>query len=120
MKLAELAYFTADVAAMLSFYRRLLGAEPVAQSEGMAIFLLGETKIFIHQKYTPGEGDLPPENHIALAVPDVDAACRQLTALGLAIEVSPQDYDWGRSAYLRDPDGRLVELNQEPVASQPG
>ena len=24
--------------------------------------------------------------------------------------VGPRDYRWGRSAYLRDPDGRLVEL----------
>ena len=26
--------------------------------------------------------------------------------------VEPRDYPWGRSAYLRDPDGRLVELAQ--------
>lgn len=120
MKLVELAYFTADFPALMAFYQRLLGTDPVAQSEGMAIFLLGEIKIFIHHKYTPGEGDLPPENHIAMAVPDIDAACRQLAVLGMAIEVPPLDYYWGRSAYLRDPDGRLVELNQETVASQPG
>ena len=28
--------------------------------------------------------------------------------------VEPRAYPWGRSAYLRDPDGRLVELAEEP------
>jgi catechol 2,3-dioxygenase-like lactoylglutathione lyase family enzyme len=31
---------------------------------------------------------------------------------GLRLLVEPRDYPWGRSAYLRDPDGRLVELAQ--------
>jgi hypothetical protein len=26
------------------------------------------------------------------------------------MEVSPKDYYWGRSAYLRDPDGQLIEI----------
>ena len=31
---------------------------------------------------------------------------------GFVIEAGPHDYHWGRSACLRDPDGRLVELHQ--------
>jgi catechol 2,3-dioxygenase-like lactoylglutathione lyase family enzyme len=80
----------------------------------MAIFLIGETKIFVHQTYPAASGDLPPENHVAFAVPDVDATCRDLIAGGLTLEVAPQDYYWGRSAYLRDPDGHLIELTQSP------
>jgi catechol 2,3-dioxygenase-like lactoylglutathione lyase family enzyme len=110
VKLVELAHFTDNVAAMSSFYQTLFGCEPVAESDGMAIFLVGETKIFIHRTYVPGEGDLPPENHTAYAVPDVDATCRELLARGLSIELPPRDYYWGRSAYLRDPDGRLIEI----------
>ena len=113
MKLVELAYFTDDVGHMADFYRRLLNAEPVAQSEGMAIFLVGETKVFIHHSYTPSEGDLPPENHIAFAIGDVDAACNRLVEQGLALEIPPQDFYWGRSAYLRDPDGHQIELTQD-------
>jgi catechol 2,3-dioxygenase-like lactoylglutathione lyase family enzyme len=112
VKLVEIARFTNDVAGMTAFYRHLFGAEPVTQADGMAIFLIGETKLFIHRAYTPGEGDLPPENHVAFAVPDVDATCRELIAGGLTLEVAPQDYYWGRSAYLRDPDGYLIELTQ--------
>jgi len=112
MDLVELARFTDNVAAMAAFYRALLGREPVAESPGMAIFLVGQTKLFIHQTYTPGEAELPPEDHVALAVPDVDTACRALLDRGLALEIPARDYYWGRSAYLRDPDGHLIELNQ--------
>lgn len=112
MKLIELAYFTPNVAEMSAFYQALLGKRPVAESSDMAIFMTGHTKIFIHRTYTPGSGDLPPENHIAFEVPDVDAACAALVQQGLSIEVPPKDYYWGRSAYLRDPDGHLLELTQ--------
>ena len=65
MKLHELAYFTDNVQGMADFYRALFGAEPVAESDDMAIFMSGGTKIFIHRNYLPTEGDLPPNNHIA-------------------------------------------------------
>jgi catechol 2,3-dioxygenase-like lactoylglutathione lyase family enzyme len=111
-QLAEIAYFTDNVSSMAAFYERLLGASPVARSDDMAIFMLNGTKVFIHKTYTAGPNDLPPENHVALGVPDVDAACQALQAQGLAVELAPKDYYWGRSAYLRDPDGHLIELNQ--------
>jgi len=112
MKLHELAYFTDNVQKMTDFYRALLGMEPAAQSDDMAIFISGGTKIFIHRNYPPTEGDLPPNNHIAFAVEDVDAACVDLTQQGLTIEFPPKDYYWGRSAYLRDPDGHQVEITK--------
>jgi catechol 2,3-dioxygenase-like lactoylglutathione lyase family enzyme len=110
MYLIEIAKFTNNVAAISAFYRQLLGTEPVAQSPDMAIFMSGETKIFIHKIYEQGPDDLPPENHIAFAVEDVDAACAQLQTQGLMLEISPRDFYWGRSAYLRDPDGQLIEI----------
>lgn len=111
--LTEIAYFSDNVEKMTTFYRALLGSEPVAASEQMAIFLVGQTKIFIHRAYDAAEGELPPENHTAYAVTDVDAAHQELVRKGLAIEAPPKDYYWGRSAYLRDPDGHLIELIEE-------
>ncbi len=117
MQLSEIAFFTDDTAGMTDFYRKLLGAEPVAKSEGMAILMTGHTKIFIHRNYAPGEGELPPENHMAFTVEDVDAACRRLASQGILIERDAADYYWGRSAYLRAPDGQLIELTQPAEAS---
>ena len=112
MKLTELAYFTDNVADMTQFYKTLLGTDPVHASEDMAIFMSDHTKIFIHKTYVPGPDDLPCENHKAFTVENVDTAARDLAASSMTIEVAPADYYWGRSAYLRDPDGRLIELTQ--------
>ncbi len=115
MKLHELAYFTDNVKGMADFYRRLLGSEPVAESGDMAIFMSGGTKIFIHRNYPASEADLPPNNHIAFAVENVDAACAVLAEQGLTLEIPPKDYYWGRSAYLRDPDGHQVEITKGDI-----
>ena len=112
MKLAEVAFFTDSVPHMTEFYRRLLSTEPVASSDTIAIFFTNETKIFIHHKYAPKNGELAPEDHHAFAVEDVDQVCAQLREQGLTLEVPPQDFYWGRSAYLRDPDGRQIEITQ--------
>jgi catechol 2,3-dioxygenase-like lactoylglutathione lyase family enzyme len=110
MKLVELAYFTNNVEGMSDFYRRLLGGEPIASSDDIAIFMSGDTKIFIHKKYPASDGELPPENHTAFAVDDVDATCAALMQQGVTLEVPPKEYYWGRSAYLRNPDGYLIEI----------
>lgn len=113
MQLVEIAYFTDDVSIMASFYSGLLGQSAEYQTGDMAIFRLGATKIFIHKTYSPAPGELPPENHIAFAVTDVDGASVALSALGYETEVAPRNYYWGRSAYLRNPDGHLIELTQD-------
>lgn len=113
MKLIEIAKFTDNVSSMSAFYRQLLGEGPVAESPDMAIFMNSGVKIFIHNLYEAGEGELPPEDHLAFAVGDVDKTVADLQANGMKVEVLPKDYYWGRSAYLRDPDGQLIEITQE-------
>ena len=110
MQLHEIARFVDDVPAVTAFYRTLLGSEPVHADDGLAIFMQDGVKIFLHRTYAPGPEDLPPENHLAFQVDDVDAACDRLVADGLTLEMPPADYYWGRSAYLRAPDGQLIEL----------
>jgi catechol 2,3-dioxygenase-like lactoylglutathione lyase family enzyme len=113
--LVEIAYFTDDVKSMAEFYRRMLKVDPVAQSDGMVIFMIGSTKLFIHQKYDPNDGELPPENHVAFSVNNLDVTCEELADQSIALEESPKDYYWGRSAYLRDPDGHLIELAESEI-----
>ena len=52
----------------------------------------------------------PNEDHVALAVDDLDGECAALVASGFAFLLEPRDYPWGRSAYLRDPDGCVKTL----------
>lgn len=104
-RVVEIALFTDDPDGLAAFYGRLLDAEPAQRWEGGAIFELDGTKLLIH-KSDPGSRD-----HIAIGADDVDAVAGDLRAAGIELD-GPQDYYWGRSAYLTDPDGRLVELHR--------
>jgi catechol 2,3-dioxygenase-like lactoylglutathione lyase family enzyme len=109
-RIAEVALFTTDVPRMIEFYERLLGEAPRSRSESHAYFDVGETVIFIHLVTHDDVGhDAPGGDHVAIAVPDQDALSEQLRAQGHSV-TGPKVYDWGRSAYVRDPDGRTIEL----------
>ncbi len=109
-ELAELALFTDDLEAVHSFYSEVVGVAPVAEWPGGAIFAIGNAKLLVHERAAAVEDGPPNEDHVALSVDGLDEACAGLTAKGHVFLVEPRDYAWGRSAYLRDPDGRLVEL----------
>jgi len=110
--IGEIALFTEDVATAADFYRRLLGADPLAEWPGGALFAAGTGKLLVHDRSAGLAEDPPNEDHFALSVQDLDGVCEELRQQGVAFLVEPRDYAWGRSAYLRDPDGRLVELVQ--------
>ena len=101
--LREVALFTDDVDALVDFYKRVLGREPSASWPGGATFDLDGITLLIHVKGGAEEGMPPNVDHFAIGVADVDAEASRLGA-------EAKDYDWGRSAYLHDPDGRLVEI----------
>ena len=88
----------------------MLGATPVAEWPGGAIFAVGDAKILVHERTATMKGGPPNEDHFALSVVDLDGFCSALLLAGYAFVVEPREYAWGRSAYLRDPDGRLLEL----------
>jgi catechol 2,3-dioxygenase-like lactoylglutathione lyase family enzyme len=113
MKLTEVALFTAQVDKVTAFYRGLLRVDPTVEPGHKAEFRLGDLTVLVHERYEAGPGELPDQDHLAFAVPDVDQACAELAARGYEIAHGPASYHWGRSAYLRDPDGRMLELHQE-------
>ncbi len=111
-KLSEVALFTDHVTDLAAFYERLLGAPPTFQTDDIAVFNLpGDITLLIHKKYPPVEGQPPNEDHIAFSAEDVHAASDELVQSGMTLLLEPRRYDWGTSAYLRDPDGHLVEIN---------
>jgi len=109
-RIAEVALFTDRVDEMAAFYAAVLGVEPLQRGSDIAIFDADGITVLIHSRAATSPSRPPNQNHIALAVGDVDAACGTLASQGLVILLPPREYDWGRSAYLRDPDGHLVEL----------
>jgi len=111
-----------DFAATVAFYRDVLGmavegelpyAECVSELSRFSI-LDGRFWSKIHENdmaVLPGQA-VPPSTVLAIQVPDVDALFERLMALGTRFLAPPTDRpQMGlRNAFLRDPDGRLVEL----------
>jgi len=110
--ISEIALFTDDVPAAVAFYRGLLGAEPESQWPGGALFAIGAAKVLVHERSAALAGGPPNEDHFAVSVRDLGAACTALCVEGVTLLIEPRDFPWGRSAYVRDPDGRLVELTE--------
>jgi catechol 2,3-dioxygenase-like lactoylglutathione lyase family enzyme len=108
-RLTELTLFTSDVAGVSAFYERVLGVVPAERSDRHAVFQLGELALRIHVAVEPGPGDPPADDHVAFTVAGLDGRAAALSAAGFAVD-GPRELPWGRSAYARDPDGRLVEL----------
>ena len=109
---AEVALFTDNVPSVRGFYERLLESEPEAEWPGGAVFAAGGVKLLVHERGgSPADGP-PNEDHVAFAVKQLDRVSDELQREGVTFLVEPRDFPWGRSAYLRDPDGRLVELSE--------
>ena len=77
--------------------------EPSSRWPGGATFDLDGVTLLIHEQGDAQDGMPPNVDHFAIRTTDVDVEAARLGA-------EAADYPWGRSAYLRDPDGRLVEL----------
>jgi lactoylglutathione lyase len=100
------------------FYRDTLGLRPTFgnESSGYADFAAGEARLALFQRKEQAEVvglELPGDRAVVVfAVGDVDAEAERLRDHAVA---GPTDRaDWGiRVLYLRDPDGNLVELNQQ-------
>lgn len=103
MRVAEIALFTPEPERLIAFYADVLQREPESRWPGGATFALGEVTLLVHADGPAAPKQPPNVDHVAFSVEDVDEAAARLGA-------EARDYDWGRSAYLRDPDGRLVEL----------
>jgi catechol 2,3-dioxygenase-like lactoylglutathione lyase family enzyme len=107
--LTEVALFTSDVAGVTAFYEHVLGIAPAEQSDRHAVFPLGELVLRVHVAVEPAPGDPPADDHVAFRVAKLDEHSAALAGAGVTVD-GPRDLPWGRSAYVRDPDGRLVEL----------
>lgn len=122
MKLTHVRLLVDDFDACFRFYRDVLGLTPTwgAEGEGYADFDAGPANVALFARTgqveavelrVPGDGAL-----VVLAVDDVAA---EVARLGDEILAGPLDRaEWGiRVAYLRDPAGTLIELN-EPIGME--
>jgi catechol 2,3-dioxygenase-like lactoylglutathione lyase family enzyme len=114
-----------DLDRSLAFYVERLGLPLNHRSGPYAQLATGRTRLALYERVAMSETlgvDLrapdpdAPGFEIGFKVSDVDAAYDAFTKGGVAGVVAPTTRPWGqRTAYLRDPDGHLVELAQDGV-----
>lgn len=115
----HVALLTTHFAELRRFYTEVLGLAEVGGFPGYNILFLGVggTTIELIEEAADEHGPSPRGwNHLALEVEDVDATHRELAARGVPFASPPEDFPPEaptlRIAFLRDPDGNLVELLQ--------
>jgi catechol 2,3-dioxygenase-like lactoylglutathione lyase family enzyme len=113
MALSEITYFSEDVERTVELYETVFGTGPAVRDEGIALFELGETTLMIHEATESEAGRPPNEDHPAVTGEDLGGRLAALVGAGFDGVSEPEEYRWGRTAYVRDPDGRLVELAAE-------
>jgi catechol 2,3-dioxygenase-like lactoylglutathione lyase family enzyme len=113
VKALEHAAFTVDdLDTALEFYA-LLGFAPIPRPDfGFpgAWLKAGDAQIHLVVADDPAPHIL---NHVALWVGDIDASVAELRGKGLHVS-DPSPAGDGRQAFLKDPSGNLLELNEPP------
>ncbi len=124
-----------DLAGMTDFYRDLLGmrvAEEITFDGPQAEALLGipgaagrivklraanvrvELFAFSHPRPAAGKAERPVSdfgiNHLCLQVESMEDDHRRLVAAGIRFHCDPIDVGHAKVAYVRDPEGNVVEL----------
>ena len=109
MKLQPIVY-TADSAAAVEWYEKVLGKAPLFRSEMWSTFEFGEAYLAIHLvPETPDRGRV----EVSLAAEEpLENIIARLADHGIAPEDGIQEQPFGRSFVVRDPDGSPIQINE--------
>jgi len=112
-----------DLDRALRFYTEVLGLRLAHRSGDYAQLATGATRVGLYTRDAMAKTlgtplKKPSQNapgfEIGFKVPDADAAFSELVARGASPTMPPTTRPWGqRTAYVRDPDGHLIELAQD-------
>jgi len=106
-----------DLDVSAGFYAALLGIDLKEQGDSGTTrwCILGAPDRFYVCLCEVGSGTFEPKdihiNHVGFVVDDIDETIRRIQGLGLQLEFG-KTLDWprSRSAYVKDPDGILIEF----------
>jgi uncharacterized glyoxalase superfamily protein PhnB len=122
MKLGYCILYVPDVPAALSFYEAAFGLSRkfLHESNTYGELATGETRLAFaaeslaetHGEFRPSRlADKPCAMEVALVTDDVTAAFERAVAAGAKPHKPAEQKPWGQTvAYVRDPNGFLVEL----------
>ena len=102
-----------DAEAGLAFYRDVLGMTQLPRPDlGPGCWLdAGGQQLHLLESDEPR----PKADHFAIRVDDLDAAVADLRALDVQVFTTDHIVGAGRQAFLSDPFGNFIELNQPDI-----
>jgi catechol 2,3-dioxygenase-like lactoylglutathione lyase family enzyme len=124
MRLDGFGLLVDNMAAMIRFYRDVLGFEIREPEDSSNVYLVKDGTLFLlygrkdfeeltHHRYDYVKG-LNGHSEIALyvdAFEEVDVAFRNAVANGAKPVLEPETEPWGqRTCYIADPEGNLIEI----------
>lgn len=123
LALGEIALRTERLDEMVTFYRDVVGLEPIEVAETNAFFTLGESAsdhaaVFVLFDRSGDDDYVGPEqrrttlDHLAFTLdPEAfDSEAERLVAAGIDLTFAYHDWVQWRSLYFDDPDGNHVEF----------
>ncbi|MBC8010586.1 MAG: VOC family protein [Burkholderiales bacterium] len=126
-RLHHVAVIASDYGRSKHFYTEVLGLRVLAEthraerrSHKLDLALPDGTQIELFSFPSPPPRPSYPEacglRHLALAVPDIDAALRELARHGITAEpVRVDELTGARFTFFPDPDGLPIELYEQPA-----
>ncbi|HEY1826265.1 MAG TPA: VOC family protein [Acidimicrobiales bacterium] len=113
--------FVEDVARSKAFYANVFELETVYEDANSAVVRFDNLIVNLLDATQAPELIAPAavapagsRFQFTVSVEDVDAACRELAGLGVALLNGPMDRPWGiRTAAFADPDGHVWEFAQD-------
>jgi lactoylglutathione lyase len=127
MKIDHVRLLVVNFAECFHFYRDVVGltvlwgneadsyasfVDQAGENPNIALFKREAMADAIGTSHLPVEVPCQDRTLLIIGVDDVDAEYKRMQVLGVTLVVEPRNYPgWGmRSAYVRDPDGNLIEL----------
>ena len=113
-RLHHVAVAVSDPDAAFSFYRDVLGLAPIDRPDGAdaiapgAWFQLPNAQLHL---FTPPDPTVQPP-HFAIEVEDLTASFAAIRERGIAVYDQEHSQGFGYQAFVLDPAGNLIELNQ--------
>lgn len=128
MKFSGVILYVPDVRKTLAFYERAFGLTRRFLSDDASFgdvrtgsAMLGFASVAMSRKNwmggvrTTAPGEAPPAFEIGIETDDVAGAVKRAQDAGATVLAPPEEKPWGQTvAFLRDPDGHVIELFTGP------
>jgi predicted enzyme related to lactoylglutathione lyase len=113
MELHTAIFYTNNIAEITSFYRDFLGWRLEFQDGDRFASFIFDNRARLGIKKADAQREIPGAQTIIVSVQGIDKLDEELKRRGARYYKKIENYDWGRSFSVLDPDGNKIEFLDE-------